>query len=228
MDVLVGWRPSSPGFRRHVKMGMADGHGVEQKLWRERQDSNASAQRSWIDHGCRVRDGVGVRGGYGRMGFPPPEGSLEGHAAGREVGAVHSTRPSSERRGRSSRVVGGDLAHGACWLRHAARLPLHRRCTTGASWVELKAMSRSGNACSVFVRLRTDRGCIERPILRRSPSAKARARQSAVATRSSLTGGCVGWHVWAVQVGSVLYTGRSTVGFSLQVRRPPTSVGAVS
>jgi hypothetical protein len=51
---------------------------------------------------------------------------------------VHSTRPSSERRGRSSRVIGGDLVHGACWLRHAARLPLHRRCTTGASWVELK------------------------------------------------------------------------------------------
>jgi hypothetical protein len=51
---------------------------------------------------------------------------------------VHSTRPSGERRGRSSRVIGGDLVHGACWLRYAARLPLHRRCTTGTNWVELK------------------------------------------------------------------------------------------
>jgi hypothetical protein len=68
------------------------------------------------------------------------------------------------------------------------------------------------------------------PVLRRTPSPKARAAKSAVATRSSLTGGCAGWHVWAVQVRSVLYTGRSmpTVDVSLQVRRPPTSVGAVS
>jgi hypothetical protein len=36
-------------------------------------------------------------------------------------GAVHSTRPFSERRGRSSHVIGGDLVHGACWLRCAAR-----------------------------------------------------------------------------------------------------------
>jgi hypothetical protein len=85
-----------------------------------------SAHGSTTDAGWEVGLACAVDT-HGR-GFPP-EGSLEGQ------------RPSCERRGRSSRMVGGELVHGACWLRYAARLPLHRRCTTGASRVELKATS---------------------------------------------------------------------------------------
>jgi hypothetical protein len=75
-----------------------------------------------------------------------------------------------------------------------------------------------------------DRGCIEKTVLRRTPSPKARARPSAVAPSSSLTRGCAGWHVWAVSCRNVPHTERSmpTVDCSLQVRLPPTSVGAVS
>jgi hypothetical protein len=82
-----------------------------------------------------------VRGGIRMDGVFPLRDSLRDSTRWTRGGAVHSTRPFSERRGRSSRVIGGDLVHGACWLRYAARLSLHRRCATGASWVELKAMS---------------------------------------------------------------------------------------
>jgi hypothetical protein len=159
-------------------------------------------------------------------GFPP-EGSLEGHTAGRQVGAVHSTRPSSERRGRSSSVIGGDLVHGACWLRYAARLSLHRRCTTGASWVELK-----------WERVQGIRAAAYGPWLHRKTHLAALAvcqsSSTSVGGRPGhlhLTRECAGWHGQrAVQCRKVLYRGRSvsTVHFSLQVRRPPTSVGVVS
>jgi hypothetical protein len=71
----------------------------------------------------------------------------------------------------------------------------------------------------------------ESSTLRRSPSPLQRSSTSVGGHLAQLAEERVcGWHVQALQVKSVQHRGRSmpTVDFSLQVRRPPTSVGAVS
>jgi hypothetical protein len=109
--------------------------------------------------------------------------------------------------------VGGDRGVGGAFPAGgvlAAPLSFHRAATRDGG--ELGAATtlvceREGESVG-DVRRDIDAGCMlaQRPALRRSPSPEARARQSAVPTRSSLGRGGAGWHVCAGQGNSELCT----------------------